>query len=516
MAKTNYKNKFEQKVVFAETDGVAISSLADKELEMAVLGAVLLEQGALEQLSGIFSESLFYWEQHRIIAKAVLTLFLKNEKIDILTITLQLRSTEELEKIGGPYYITSLTNRVASSTNIEYHGRLLQQFSLARKINEVCNVSKYKLFNGGNDIFDVMEELQTNLENALKDIIKYQVAKVSDIHAEILKKSRELLLNGGHSGVPSGLWSMDEITNGWQDSDLVILAGRTGMGKTALAISVMLYPTIIKQIPVAIFSLEMSKEQLVGRMQSSITGVNASRIIKKQLNEYEIEFITKHAHELQTSPLFIDDTPNISLIELKTKARKLVRENGVKMIIVDYLQLMRSGLQLQIREQEIAEISRGLKALAKELNLPIIALSQLSRAVESRADKKPMLSDLRESGQIEQDADMVLFCYRPEYYGVTDYQLGDEHLDTTGLFIVNIAKHRSGAVGEVKLTFLKEQIRVTNYGSNPFADIKQNTIFVENKDLSLLNEENQKTTNILGENTDFLFQGNINVDEMPF
>jgi replicative DNA helicase len=517
---TDLKNKRgkknEPKVIFAETDGLALSTLSNLELEQAVLGAVLLEKDALEQLSGIFTDTIFYYEQNRIIAKAIITLFLRNEQIDILTVTQQLKFTDELEKVGGAYYISSLTNRIASSAHIEYHARIIQQYALGRQINDVCNVAKYKLFNPGNDIFDTMEELQTSLENSLKDIVKYQVSKVADVHQQSLEKARALLLTGGSSGVPSGLREMDEITNGWQESDLVILAGRPGMGKTAFAISIMINATIQHSIPVAIFSLEMSKEQLVGRMQSSLTGINASRIIKKQLTEYEIEFISKNASDLVTSPLFIDDTPNISLVELKTKARKLVREDGVKMIIVDYLQLMRSGMQIQNREQEIAEISRGLKALAKELMIPVIALSQLSRLVETRADKKPQLSDLRESGQIEQDADMVIFCFRPEYYGITDYELEDMHYDTNGLFLGLIAKHRSGAIGEAKMTFLHKQIKVVNYGSNPFESWEQSTTFVEKSDMHNSQNAIQSSTNVLGMNHDFLNQGNTNVDDIPF
>jgi len=362
---------------------------------------------------------------------------------------------------------------------LEYHIRILQQYALGRNINEVCNISKSKLFSNGNDIFDVYEELQTNLEKALKDIAKFEVEEVSSVFNSVIEKSKQALINGGSSGVPTGLFSLDNITNGWQGSDLVIVAGRPGMGKTALAISIMLYPTIIKKIPVAIFSLEMSKEQLVGRMASSISGVSASKIIKKQMDQYEIDKMVNMASDLNTAPMYIDDTPNISLVELKTKVRKLVKEQGVKMIIVDYLQLMRPGLSISNREQEISEISRGLKALAKELDIPVIALSQLSRLVESRADKKPMLSDLRESGQIEQDADMVIFTYRPEYYGIEEYQLDDITLNTKNLFVAIVGKHRNGGLGEVELTFLKEQIRVTNYGSNPFDNSNQSNTFVE-------------------------------------
>lgn len=517
MAKTNQQKQKATKIFM---DDMPVHLLSDNELEEVVLGAVLIENTALDNLGGLFSENLFYNEKHKIIARAILDLFLRNEKIDILTISAELKNKDKLNDVGGAYAISKLTNRVASSSHLEYHVRLLQQFSLARTINDTCNLSRSKLFSGGNDVFDVYEELQNSLENALKDIAKYKVENVKDVFLDLIEKSKQALINGGSYGVPSGLHKLDEITNGWQGSDLIIVAGRPGMGKTALAISMMLYPTIRKSIPVAIFSLEMSKEQLVGRMASSVSGINASKIVKKQLTEYEIKRMEEGAIELNSAPMYIDDTPNISLVELKTKARKLVRDQGVKMIIVDYLQLMRSGLQISNREQEISEISRGLKALAKELNIPVIALSQLSRSVESRADKKPMLSDLRESGQIEQDADMVIFTYRPEYYGITEYQLDTTILPTDRLFIAIVGKHRNGGIGEVELTFHKEQIRVSNYGYQPFDNSNQNNTFVENIKNEASEKPLQSNTNI-EQNDNFLNEGNVfynntNIDDVPF
>jgi replicative DNA helicase len=239
------------------------------------------------------------------------------------------------------------------------------------------------------------------------------------------------------------------------------------MGKTAFSISVLIEPVVNQKIPVAFFSLEMSKEQVVGRIQSIISKINVSKIVKKQLDFDEINLIIDSCADLKDAPLFIDDTPNISLMELKTKSRKMVRENGVRMIIVDYLQLLRSGTKTLSREQEVAEISKGLKAIAKELNIPVIALSQLSRNVEQRGGSKvPMLSDLRDSGQIEQDADMVLFCYRPEYYGLTEYDWGGTILDTQNLFMCIVSKHRNGVLGEIPLSFYGEYTQVTNHNLN--------------------------------------------------
>jgi replicative DNA helicase len=276
-------------------------------------------------------------------------------------------------------------------------------------------------------------------------------------------------VTGNKSGVPTGFYKIDRLTNGWQNSDLIILAGRPGMGKTASAVSMIVYPAVHLKIPVAIFSCEMSQEQLVGRLQSSVSGVNVSNVVKKQLSLVDIEQIEATCAALKEAPIFIDDTANISVIELRAKARRLVKEHGVKLIVVDYLQLMRSGIKTNNREQEIAEISKGLKAIAKELNIPVIALSQLSRSVETRgAEKKPQLSDLRESGQIEQDADLVLFCWRPEYYGIHEYELDGVEFDTSGLFLLIVSKHRNGGLGEIPLSFIKSQAKITDYNENSF------------------------------------------------
>jgi replicative DNA helicase len=258
---------------------------------------------------------------------------------------------------------------------------------------------------------------------------------------------------------------------------LIIVAGRPGMGKTAIAVTAAMYPAIFRKKPTAIFSLEMSKEQLVSRMQSNLSNVDVSRIVKKQIAQFEIDKIRKECYQLEDAPIYIDDSPNISLVDLKSKSRKLVRDMNVELIVIDYLQLMRSGLNIFNREQEIAEISRGLKGLAKELKIPIIALSQLSRVVESRADKKPMLSDLRESGQIEQDADMVIFCYRPEYYAIETYEVDGEQFSSDGLFMCIVAKHRNGELGEIPLRFIGSQTKITNYQEeeNQFSGLKKIT-----------------------------------------
>jgi replicative DNA helicase len=333
-----------------------------------------------------------------------------------------------------------------------------------------------------------------------------KLKNINEIHYEILSRNINVLEKGIKSGVPSGFRLLDNVTNGWQPSDLIILAGRPSMGKTAAAISMIIHPAIEEKKPVAIFSLEMSNFQIGSRIQSYISGVNVSKIVKGQVNMDEIRQITSTCVSLEKSPLFIDDTPNISLIELKSKARKLVKDNGVQLIVIDYLQLMRSGMDVQNREQEIAEISKGLKSLAKELNIPVIALSQLSRGVESRSDKKPMLSDLRESGQIEQDADMVIFCFRPEYYGIDTYEIGTEVFQSFGLMMLIIAKHRNGELGEIPLKFVHEQAKIENMyihnnnntnnfdnsnNSNTFVPTSSGVKLLDNNDF--LNQKNDET-----------------------
>lgn len=476
--------------------------LAAPDVERAVLGAVLIYGEIINEVAGEFTEHLFYDPKHQLIARSILDLFLKNDPIDILTVTTDLHNKQKLSKVGGAGYISSLTSSIMSTANIEVHIRILQQFYLSRYINTTCNESRYKLFNKEHDIFDVYNELQVNLESALKDIVKHEISDVRSIHVNTVKEKIKIAEAGIKSGVISGYRNVDNVTNGWQKSDLIILAGRSGMGKTALSVGFVLNPALISDTPVAIFSLEMSKSQLVGRMQSVLSGYNVSKIVKNQLTPQEWLDVANKCKQLENAPIFIDDTPNITLTELKIKARKLVRDKGVQMIIIDYLQLMRSGMSLQNREQEVAEISKGLKILAKELDIPVIALSQLSRSVDQRGgDKKPMLSDLRESGQIEQDADMVLFCYRPEYYGISEYSVGMTNFDVNGLFMLIVAKHRNGELGEIPLTFIHEQTKIVNYGY---------TEPVQNSTYRLERNENfdQTNTNVLsldGESDDLPF-----------
>lgn len=437
---------------------------AQHTLEKLILGQILIENESVYRIAGELSENLFTVPENKIVVRAILNLLQKDVKIDLVTLTNQIVSMKLLQQVGGVPFISDLTNRVATTQNLEIHFKILQQNYIARNLIEVGEEVKGKIIEGIEDVFEVRDEAVQSLEAIEKNMVKSKISSVSEIHAELLK---ETILNANStstSGVPSGLKLVDAVTNGWQKSDLIILAGRPAMGKTACAISMVMNPAIEENIPVGIFSLEMSKEQVVGRMQSILSKINVSKIVKKQLDGREIIQLDQACKSLESAPIYIDDTAGLSIIEFKSKARTLVRDFGVRMIVVDYLQLMRSGLRNNNREQEISEISRGLKNVAKELSIPIIALSQLSRSVEMRGgDKKPQLSDLRESGQIEQDADMVIFCYRPEYYEIPEYEINDIPRPTHGLFLLLIAKHRNGSLGDMPLRFIHENTYITNH-----------------------------------------------------
>jgi len=478
------------------------------EIEKAILGAIILEQPAHSVISEL-DELLFYNKSHQLICRAIMHLYRKNSGIDILTVCSHLKENGYLEEVGGAYYVSNLTNRVASSANLEFHIKILQENYLKRYIIHTCTTSIQKVISYGDDVFETFSELQASLDNGLKEILRYEISNIGSIHSDMIIDSLNIAEKGIKSGVPSHLRMVDNLTNGWQKADLIILAGRPSMGKTAAAVSMAIEPALRDNIPVLIFSLEMSSRQLGGRIQSSLSGVDVSKIIKNQLNKSEIAYIDGACQPLYKAPIFIDDTPNISLIELKSKSRKMVKEQKVKLIVIDYLQLMRSGLNIASREQEIAEISRGLKSLAKELDLPVIALSQLNRGVENKPDKKPGLSDLRESGQIEQDADMVLFCYRPEYYGIEQYEIAGHTIDSNGLFMLLIAKHRNGSLGEIPLKFIGSQTKLTNHSMDFRND--SNTFVQDNK-----TSDNEPNTNSgIKDNNDFL-KRNDNEEDVPF
>lgn len=502
MGKKQYRNNIP---VLESIEGKSLPHAM--ELEEAVLGAILLEEHCLEKIISGFGPALFYKPAHQLMAESIVEMYRDNQPIDILTLSNKLKTKGQIDEVGGAYYISQLTHRVASTASVEFHTMILKQKYLDRYLIEQCVKTQTRIFSYKDDSLNILAELQAALDDGLKGVLHYEVKGVGEINEKLIEESIEINRTGVKSGVPSGYRMIDNLTNGWQKSDLIILAGRPSMGKTAAAISMAIYPALELKKPIAVFSLEMSIKQLTGRIQSNLSGVDASRIIKKQLTMQEIQIITEKCAILKNAPIFIDDTPNISIIELRSKARKLVKEEGVEMIIVDYLQLMRSGLDIANREQEIAEISRSLKSLAKELDIPVIALSQLARAVEATGDKKPLLSHLRESGQIEQDADMVIFCYRPEYYSITTYEIDGESLNTEGLFMLIVAKHRNGSLGEIPLGFIHTQAKLIDHKD----DSKWVKPVFENGEVKKFEPSNN-----MAQNNEFLSTGNKIDEDAPF
>lgn len=424
------------------------------ELEEAVLGALMLEKDALTNVIDILKPQSFYKDANARIFQAIEQLFTRSEPVDILTVTQELKKTGELELVGGAYYITQLTNRVASAANAEFHARIVAQKFIQRELIRISTKTINDAYEDGSDVFDLLDNAEKNLFSIVEGNIKKNYDKMSTLirkaidQIEITKNNK-----GNFSGVPSGLTALDRLTSGWQKSDLVIIAARPAMGKTALVLSMARNAAVDFNKPVAIFSLEMSSLQLVTRLIASESELSSEKLKKGNLEDYEFQQLNDKIRKLSDAPLFIDDTPGLSVFELRAKARRLKEQHGIELLIVDYLQLMTAGGEGKgNREQEIATISRSLKGLAKELEIPVIALSQLSRAVETRGgDKRPQLSDLRESGAIEQDADMVMFIHRPEYYNITEDENGSS---TLGMAELIIAKHRNGPVDSAKTRYI--------------------------------------------------------------
>ncbi|NEU06759.1 replicative DNA helicase [Flavihumibacter sp. R14] len=434
------------------------------DLEEAVLGALMLEKDALSAVIDILNPSVFYKDSHQKIFSAIHTLFQKSSPVDILTVTAQLRQQGDLEMIGGAYYITELTNRVASAANIEYHARIISQKFIQRELIRISTEIISNAYEDTTDIFDLLDNAEKNLFDIAQNNLRRDSRKMDDIIRESLDNLEKIKDRvDGLTGVASGFTALDRITSGWQPSDLVIIAARPAMGKTAFVLSCARNAAVQFNKPVVVFSLEMSSVQLVNRLISGEAEIEQEKIRKGQLAEWEWQQLHSKIGKLTEAPLFIDDTPALNIFEFRAKCRRLKAQYDIQLIIIDYLQLMhgKSDGKGGNREQEIGSISRALKSVAKELNVPVIALSQLSRAVESRpgAQKKPMLSDLRESGSIEQDADMVLFLYRPEYYGLTEDEQGRS---TIGIGEVIIAKHRNGETGTVPLKFVGKFVKFTD------------------------------------------------------
>ncbi|NQY08234.1 MAG: replicative DNA helicase [Flavobacteriales bacterium] len=438
------------------------------ELEEAVLGALMLEKDALTSVIDILHPTCFYKQQNQKIFSVIELLFQNSEPIDILTVTNQLKKEGELQMVGGPYYISQLTNRVASASNIEFHARIILQKFIQRELIKIASETIRQSYEDSTDVFDLLDYVEKELFAVAEGNIRKNFDEIKVVLNEAItniENARDQ--EGGISGVPSGFTELDRITSGWQPSDLIICAARPGMGKTAFVLSMARNIAVQFKIPLAIFSLEMASVQLVNRLIASETEISIEKLKKGTLDKSEWNHLNEKITNLADAPIYIDDTPALSVFELRAKTRRLKAQHDIKFIIIDYLQLMTAGGQNKgNREQEISTISRNLKTIAKELNVPIMALSQLSRAVETRGgDKKPMLSDLRESGAIEQDADMVTFIYRPEYYGLDEDEEGRSNL---GMGEIIIAKHRNGSLGSVRLKFIAHLAKFTDMEENIF------------------------------------------------
>mgnify|MGYP001237468206 FL=1 len=426
------------------------------DLEQVVLGAMMIDKKGVDEVIDILSPHAFYKESHRYIFEAVFKLFENSEPIDLLTVSSQLRKDGKLDMVGGDFYLISLTQKVSSSAHIEFHARIILQKFIQRSLIKISNEIIEEAYDETKDVFDLLDNAEAKLYEVTQGNVKKSTETAQSLVIQAKKKIEEISNKEGLSGIPSGFTKLDRLTSGWQPSDLIIVAARPGMGKTALTLTMARNIAVDQNIPVAFFSLEMSSVQLITRLISSETGLSSEKLRTGKLEKHEWEQLNVKVKSLEKAPLFIDDTPSLSIFDLRAKARRLASQYGIKMIVIDYLQLMTAGGSQKggNREQEISMISRNLKALAKELNVPVIALSQLSRAVETRGgSKRPLLSDLRESGAIEQDADIVAFIYRPEYYKIEEWD--DEDRSPTegqGEFIV--AKHRNGGLDNIRLKFI--------------------------------------------------------------
>ncbi len=428
------------------------------DLEEAVLGALMIEKDALSAVVDILHPESFYKEAHQRIYQAILDLFKNSEPIDMLTVTTQLRKMGEIEVVGGAGYIADLTYKVNSAANIEYHARVVTEHALKRALISVSSEVLRDAYEDTTDVFSLLDRTEQSLFKISETNIKKNYADMGSIVQQALNElEAKKHLQDGLTGIPSGFSGLDRLTSGWQKSELIILAARPAMGKTAFVVSALRNAAVDFGHAVAIFSLEMSAVQLVNRLISAEAEIDAEKIKKGNLQPHEWTQLHHKIQRLTEAPIYIDDTPALSILELRAKCRRLKAQHDIQMVVIDYLQLMTGdtgGRGGGNREQEIASISRALKNLAKELNVPVIALSQLSRSVETRGgDKKPQLSDLRESGSIEQDADMVCFLYRPEYYNITQDEAGNS---TQGIGEVIIGKNRSGSLDTIQLRFISK------------------------------------------------------------
>ncbi len=441
-------------------------------LEEAVLGAIMLDKDALPIVLDIIRAESFYSDGHQHIYKAMLRLFEKSQPVDLLTVTEELKKSGDLETIGGPFYLVELTNRVASAANIEYHARIIAQKHIQRELISVSTKIIRDAYEDTTDVFQLLDDAEQGLFSITQQNLSRGYESMGALASRALKALEELAeKEDGLTGIPTGFTDLDRLTSGWQSSDLIIVAARPGMGKTAFTLSLARNAALDFNKGVALFSLEMSNVQLVQRLISMEAEIQSSKLRNGQLEEYEWQQLHSAIEKMSEAPIFIDDTPGINVFELRAKCRRLKMQHDIQLVIIDYLQLMTGGPDNKNgnREQEISQISRALKGLAKELSVPVIALSQLSRAVETRGgSKRPQLSDLRESGAIEQDADIVSFIYRPEYYQILEDEEGQS---LKGVAEIIVAKHRNGALKTVKLKFTDQFAKFSDLDDPNFNEL---------------------------------------------
>jgi replicative DNA helicase len=433
---------------------------AAPEIEASVLGAMMIEKEAVPKALELLKTESFYLTSHRLIFEAMLSLFESSEPIDTVTLYEELKKREQIDEVGGAVYLSQLSQNISSAANIEYHAKIILEKQILRGLITSSHEIAKAAYEGTNDAFDILDQAERKIfeiteshltqsyqgmDRAVRDALEY----IEAIHSQSQQKF----------SVPTGFYELDEILGGFQKSDLAIVAARPSMGKTAFALTMARNAAVDHEIPVGIFSLEMSTMQLIIRLLCAEGKLNAHLVRTGKLPHAEGVKLSKNAHKLIEAPIYVDDSPAQTILEIRAKARRLKVEKNVGMIIIDYLQLMQGHAKAESREREISHISRSLKSLAKELNIPVIALSQLNRAVESRTDKRPQLSDLRESGSIEQDADVVIFLNRPEYYGI-EKDANGESLE--GVAEVIVGKQRNGPTGTVKLAFIKDYARFEN------------------------------------------------------
>lgn len=486
MAKSFQTSEAKSNLIAADHGKIPPQAL---DLEAAVLGAIMLEKDAILSVLDILVPECFYQDANQRIFSAAVELSNREKPIDLLTITEELRKRNELEQVGGATYISQLTSRVGSAAHLEYHARIIAQKYIQRELIRVSTEIQTKSYDETIDVDDLLDFSERELLNIAEGNIKKETVKIDKLVAEAISQIEEAgKRDDSLSGIPSGYSQLDRMTSGWQKSDLVIIAARPSMGKTAFVLSMARNIAVDHERPVAFFSLEMSSIQLVNRLIVAETQLPSDKIRNGRLENYQWEQLEYKIKDLEQAPIYIDDTPAISIFEIRAKCRRLKQKYDVQAVIIDYLQLMTAGgnSNMGSREQEVSNISRSLKSIAKELNIPIIALSQLNRSVEMRSgNKRPQLSDLRESGAIEQDADLVIFIHRPEYYGLdTD----EEGMSLKGIAEIIVAKHRNGPVGDVQLKFTKEYARFSNL----------------DEDASFMEDENGNSTAI--------FQSRINQD----